>query len=314
MNGRRRARSLAALVIGTFAIATAAALSAQGGTPAPRIDWNARAPWGAQPNLPFDQQRKEPFKIFDNVWYVGIQTGAPYLVTTSDGLVLFDATWDETADYVLDNIRTAGFNPRDVKYVIITHAHIDHFAGAERIRKATGARVVMSLEDWKETERVQATAGQGRQNPGPKIARDMVAEDGQSLKVGDQTFTFYVTPGHTPGATSTAFQARDGNRRYRVIVPGGLGIPSAEWSQAYLTSTERLKAAGPWDVMLPNHSDMMVPKKWKDLEGDLKAYKPGAGPHPAVPGPARLDAWFDAIITLMHEKIAMERAAAPASR
>jgi len=292
----------------------ASALWAQGAGQPPRIDWNARAPWGAQPNLPFDQQKKDPFKIFDNVWYVGIQTAAPYLVMTSDGLVLFDATWDETADYVLDNIRKAGFNPRDIKYLIVTHAHIDHFAGTERIRKATGARVAMSLEDWKETERVQAIPGDGRQNPGPKITRDLVVEDGQTLKLGDQTFKFYVTPGHTPGATSTEFQARDGNRRYRVIVPGGLGIPTAEWSQAYLKSTERLKSLGPWDVMLPNHSDMMVPKKWKDLEADLKAYKPGVGPHPAVAGAARLNTWFDAIITLMHEKIAMERTAAPASR
>ena len=290
----------------TLALAViAAAAFAQ----APRIDWNARAPWGAQPNLPFDQQKKDPFKIFDNVWHVGIQTSSPYLVTTSAGLVLFDATWDETADYILDNIRKAGFNPTDVKYLIITHAHIDHFAGTDRIRKATGARVGMSLEDWKETERVQAIPGQGRQNPGPKIARDLVLQDGQSLTVGDQTFTFYVTPGHTPGATSTEFQARDGNRRYRVVVPGGLGIPTAEWSQAYLKSTQRLKALGPWDVMLPNHSDMMVPKKWKDLEADLTTHTSGAQPHPAVPGAARLNQWFDAIIALMHEKIAMESAA-----
>ena len=291
-----------------LAVVASSSLRAQGAAQPARIDWNGRAPWGVQPNLPFDQQRKDPFKVFDNVWYVGIQTSSPYLVTTSDGLVLFDATWDETADYVLDSIRRAGFNPRDIKYLIITHAHIDHFAGTERIRKATGARVAMSLEDWKETGRVQAVPGQGRQNPGPTIARDLVLEDGQTLKVGDQTFKFYVTPGHTPGATSTEVQARDGARRYRVIVPGGLGIPSAEWSQAYLKSTERLKSLGPWDVMLPNHTDMMVPKKWKDLEPDLKAYKPGAGPHPAVPGAARLNAWFDAIITLMNEKIALEQA------
>ena len=81
------------------------------------------------------------------------------LVTTSAGLILFDATWDETADYVLNNIRTAGFNPRDVRYLIITHAHIDHFAGAEKIRQATGARVGMSLPDWQELERVQKIPG-----------------------------------------------------------------------------------------------------------------------------------------------------------
>jgi len=129
--------------------------------------------------------------------------------------------------------------------------------------------------------------------------------DGQPITLGEATLTFYVTPGHTPGATSTAFQVRDGDRSYRAISPGGLGIPNAEWSAAYLKSTERLKALGPWDVMLPNHSDMMVPRKIRELEPELKARRPGA-PHPFVAGPARLNAWFDAIIALMHEKLKIE--------
>jgi len=285
--------------------ATVAGAQAPAGQ-APAINWNAKAPWGEQPNLPFDQQRKAPFKIFDNLWYVGIQTSSPFLLTTSAGLVLFDATWDETADYVLENIRTAGFNPRDIRYLIITHAHIDHFAGAEKIRQATGARVGMSLPDWEETERVQAIPGQGRQNPGPRIKRDLVIADGQTMTLGDTTLKFYVTPGHTPGATSTELQVRDGARTYRALVPGGLGIPNAQWSKAYLDSTRRLKSLGPWDVMLPNHPDMMVPRKIRELEPELKTRAAGA-PHPFVAGPARLNAWFDAIIALMNEKIALEK-------
>jgi metallo-beta-lactamase class B len=272
------------------------------------VNWNARAPWGEQPNLPSDQQRKAPFKVFDNLWHVGIQTSSNFLIVTTQGLVLFDATWDDTADYVLDNIRAAGFNPRNVRYLIITHAHIDHFAGAAKIREATGARVVMSLEDWKEVERLQAIPGQGRQNPGPRIPREVVVSDGQTLTLGDTTLKFYVTPGHTPGATSTEFQVRDGDRRYRALSPGGLGIPNAEWSAAYLKSTEKLTALGPWDVMLPNHSDMMVPRRIRELEPELKARRPGAL-HPFVAGSARLNAWFDAIITLMHEKLKAEGSA-----
>lgn len=303
-------RDLTLLMCGWLVVASMSTVraqgTAQGGSEPPRIDWNARAPWGAQPNAPFDQQKKDPFKIFDNVWYVGIQTSSPYLVTTSAGHILFDATWDETADYVLDNIRKAGFNPKDIKYLIITHAHVDHFSGTEKIRQATGARVGMSLEDWKETERVQAAGGQGRQNPGPRITRDLVIEDGQAITLGEQTFKFYVTPGHTPGSTSTEYRARDGNRSYRVLMPGGLGIPSAEWSAAYLKSTQRLKSLGPWDVMLPNHPDMGVPRKIRDLEPLLKTRQPGQ-PHPAVAGAERLNQWFDAIVKLMNEKIALEQ-------
>jgi metallo-beta-lactamase class B len=293
-------------IASALVLATVAAGAQAPAGQAPAVNWNAKAPWGEQPNLPFDQQRKAPFKIFDNVWYVGIQTSSPFLVTTSAGLVLFDATWDETADYVLENIRTAGFNPRDIRYLIITHAHIDHFAGAEKIRQATGARVGMSLPDWEETERVQKVPGQGRQNPGPPLKRDLVIADGQTITLGDTSLKFYVTPGHTPGSTSTELQVRDGARTYRALLPGGLGIPNAQWSKAYLASTQRLKSLGPWDVMLPNHPDMMVPRKIRELEPELKTRAAGA-PHPFVAGSARLNAWFDAIIAVMNQKIALEQ-------
>lgn len=285
-------------------------IAAQGAAQGQRIDWNARAPWGPQDHSePVELQKKEPFKIFDNVWYVGIQTAAVYLITTSDGHFLTDATDDETAHLVLENIQKAGFNPRDIKYLIVTHAHTDHFAGVEKIRQATGARVGMSLEDWKQTEQLQGGQG-GRPNEraGPRIARDLVIDDGQTLTLGDTTLKFYVTPGHTPGATSIEYRARDGNRTYRVLTPGGLGIPNAEWSPAFLKSAERLKALGPWDAMLPNHGDMMTPRRMRDLEPGIRAHRVGE-PHAAVAGAARLNEWFDAIIKLMNEKIALEKAA-----
>ena len=100
--------------------------------------------------------------------------------------------------------------------------------------------------------------------------------DGQAITLGDTTLKFYVTPGHTPGATSTELQVRDGRRTYRALVPGGLGIPNAEWSKPYLESTRRLKSLGPWDVMLPNHPDMMVPRKIRELEPLLKSRAAGA--------------------------------------
>ena len=274
-----------------------------------QIDWNARAPWGPQDHSePVELQKKEPFKIFDNVWYVGIQTAAIYLLPSNGGHVLFDATDDETAPLVLDNIRKAGFNPRDIRYLIITHAHFDHFGGAERIRQATGARVGMSAVDWKQAEQLQAQALKPGEKVRPRIARDLVIEDGQTITLGDNTLKFYVTPGHTPGSTSTEFRARDGNRTYRVLVPGGLGFPNAQWTPAYLKSTERLKALGPWDAMLPNHGDMMTPRRMRDLEPAIRAHRPGQA-HPAVAGAAPLNEWFDAIIKVANEKIAQEKAA-----
>jgi hypothetical protein len=74
---RRRLLCVCALAALTVVSRTALEGAAQGQP----IDWNARAPWGVQDHSePVELQRKEPFKIFDNVWYVGIQTAAVYLI------------------------------------------------------------------------------------------------------------------------------------------------------------------------------------------------------------------------------------------
>jgi glyoxylase-like metal-dependent hydrolase (beta-lactamase superfamily II) len=112
--------------------------------------WNNRAPWGPGQRLRGGggPQRDRPFKIFDNVYYVGLHNVSSYLVVTSAGLVLIDATNPETADVVLDCIRKAGFNPADIKYILVTHAHADHFGGAPRVQRESGAPIGMSADDW----------------------------------------------------------------------------------------------------------------------------------------------------------------------
>ena len=64
-----------------------------------------------------DAVRVEPFKMFDNVYYVGIRHVSTYLITTSEGLVLLDTSLPETTELMLDNIRKVGFKPEDIKYV-----------------------------------------------------------------------------------------------------------------------------------------------------------------------------------------------------
>jgi metallo-beta-lactamase class B len=265
------------------------------GAPAGAQSWNNKAPWGPGQHRRGSggPLRDHPFKIFDNVYYVGLHNVSSYLVTTSAGLVLIDATNPETADAVLDAIRKAGFNPSDIKYIIVTHGHIDHLGGAARIQRVSSAPIGMSAEDWKFAGEV----------PGP---HDFFLKDNGSLTLGGTTFKFYVTPGHTPGSTSVEFQVRDRGRSYRALEPGGLGIAfGPEWTPVFLMSIERLKQLGPWDVVFGNHPFLMP----KDLEYDIENALPtrGDGPHPAVVGPAKINEWFDAILRVVREKQASER-------
>jgi metallo-beta-lactamase class B len=205
--------------------------------------WNAKSPWGrTERSGPIALQKKAGFKIFDNVHYVGFQTVAAYLVSTSDGLVLIDSGYAQTTDWLLENVRAAGFAPSNIKYILVTHSHTDHAGGAATLKQATGARVAMSAEDWTLVERQQSPAQRGVPTA---LQRDIVVKDGDAITVGDTTFRFHFTPGHTAGSTSVEFPVRDGGRTYRALTPGGLGLHYApEWGPTFKTSIQRLKARG----------------------------------------------------------------------
>ena len=283
-----------------------------------RFKWEAQTPWGSQRADQIAQAladmsknppdiaaiKVEPFKIFDNVYYVGIRPVSSFLVTTNAGLVLIDTTLPGTADLVMDNIRALGFDPANIKYILITHSHSDHFGGAGRIKEISHASVVSSDADWKAIEQQQSS---GRGNTGVPLKRDVVKATGDTLKVGDQTFTFYVQPGHTPGALASSFQVFDRGRAYKAFSPGGLGMQfTQEWTEPFIKGIEQVKAAGPYDVVLTDHPFMMI-KPLAEIRAELAKRGNGQGPNPAVSGPKAVNDWFDGIL-----KIAYARRAAGA--
>lgn len=266
--------------------------------------WNAKSPWGqTERSGPIEAQQKAPFKIFDNVYYVGLQTVSTYLVTTSDGLVLIDSGYGRTTDWLMESIRTMGLDPANIKYVFVTHSHTDHAGGAGRIKQAVpAARIAMSAQDWTLVERQQAVPEQ-RAFP-VALQRDVVLKDGDSITVGDVTFKFHFTPGHTAGATSVEFTVRDGARSYRALTPGGLGLHyQPEWGPTFKTSIQRLKDRGPWEVMLSNHPFLM-PRDLEAIEAGLKTR--GSGSHPAVLGADAINAFWDAVLKIVDEKLVVE--------
>jgi metallo-beta-lactamase class B len=268
------------------------------------INWNLIM-FPTNRSVPMDKQQKAPVKLFDNVYSVGVQTVCAFLITTSAGLVLVDTTYPETTDLLFDNIRKAGFDPANIKYVFSTHAATDHYGGAGRIKQiAPGARIGMPLEDWVEAEQQVS-----RQPPGSKVlpfSRDLIISDGQTITLGETTFTFYVLPGRTPGALAIEYQARDGARTYRALHNGAYGTPQPRWGEAYLKSIVRLKSLGPFQVWLPNHPWMALPRDLEEIEKVMASR--GQGAHPAVVADRTLiDDQLDFIHALISRKVAIER-------
>ena len=89
----------------------------------------------------------EPFKIIGNIYYVGTNGLASYRHQSPQGHFLIDAAMPETATQIEGSIQKLGFKLSDVKYILNTHAHMDHTGGLAQIKKDTGAQLISGEKD-----------------------------------------------------------------------------------------------------------------------------------------------------------------------
>jgi metallo-beta-lactamase class B len=220
--------------------------AARGGPPPGAATIPDRAIWYA-----------EPSKVFDNLYFVGTKIHSAWALTTSQGIVIIDTLFDYAIEpEIVDGLAKLKLNPRDIKYVLISHAHGDHDQGAALLQSRYGAKVVMGDADWASTLQRPATARGGV----PK--RDIsVGSEGTTVMLGDTTIQIVATPGHTPGTLSYVFPVRDGGRRLMVAYSGGTAFNfprQAATFAVYRDSQRRLadaaRAAGA-TVLMSNHTE-----------------------------------------------------------
>jgi metallo-beta-lactamase class B len=222
----------------------------------------AAAGRGAAPGAPQTPDRANwyapPFKVFDNFYWLGTRQHSSWALQTSAGIIVIDTNFAwATEPEIIEGLPKVGLNPRDIKYVIISHAHGDHDQGAAELQKRYGAQVVMGAPDWEATLKRPATAAGGV----PK--RDMaVGPTGTKLTLGDTTIQIVATPGHTPGTLSYVFPVKDQGRTVMVAYSGGtltgaFGTDGARWDE-YIASQRRIAQVAAEvgaSVLLSNHSE-----------------------------------------------------------
>lgn len=258
--------------------------------PAAAASATAPAPAGPRKVPPRAQWYTEPAKVFDNLYYVGTALGdnaTAWAITTSDGIILIDATWDYRAEELIVNgFKKLGLDPAQIKYVIISVAKPQIFGGARLLQDRYKAHILLSDADWNVIEK-------GNFSPDIKPKRDMVVTDGQKLTLGDVTVTLYVTPGNTPGTVSALVSPlRDGTHKHvgaffggRAPFVNGDGVQYfpdeltamkvwAEQAKRFRDIAEKADA----DVFLASH---VAIDKTLDKVTAVQFRKPG-GPHPFV--------------------------------
>src|SRR5688572_29244153 len=181
-----------------------------------------------------------PYKVFDNLYWLGTRQHSSWALRTSDGLIIIDTNFAwATEPEIINGLTTLGLNPRDIKYVIISHAHGDHDQGAAELQKRYGAKVVMGAADWDATVKRPPTAAGG------VPTRDIsVGPEGTKVTLGDTTVTIIATPGHSPGTLSYVFPVKDEGRTVMVAysggtLTGGFGTDGARWDE-YVASQRKL--------------------------------------------------------------------------
>lgn len=168
-----------------------------------------------------------PTKLFDQLYYFGNGYVGAVVLVTSVGIIQWDSMDNakEAQDIIEAGYKAQGLDPGQIKYIVLTHGHSDHFGGAAYFKKKYPALHVLASEaDWKFMDyQVKNNKLQPDRDPPP--AKDQVVSDGQKLTLGNATVMLYVTPGHTPGSVSSIIKVTDHGQPHVLAMFGGMTFP-----------------------------------------------------------------------------------------
>ena len=177
-----------------------------------------------------------PGRVFGNLYFVGTRPASSHLIDTGEGLILIDAGFPEALGDLIENIRALGFDPMDIRKILLSHGHYDHAGAARDLGRMTGAEICLGKGDLKmvtgeEDSSLADTLGASYTQ---FFTPDVLLSDGDIVTLGNTEILCLCTPGHTDGTTSFFFEALDGERRIRAGMFGGAGTNTL--TDEFLTS------------------------------------------------------------------------------
>jgi metallo-beta-lactamase class B len=189
-----------------------------------------------------------PFQIADNLYYVGSQELAAYLVTTPAGNILVNANLETSPPQIRASVEKLGFRWADTKILLNGQAHSDHMGGAAEIVRETHAKNMVMEGDAEVVEsggHSDFLAATGSVTPYPPAHVDRVLHDGDTVDLGGIALTAHKTPGHTRGCTTWTFPVHlpgePADQLRNVVIIGGASF----WSDFHFVDRPGRPASYP---------------------------------------------------------------------
>ena len=235
----------------------------------------------------------EPFRVIGNVYYVGTEGLAVFLITGEEGHALIDGGMPGYEQMIIDNIAALGFDIKDVKYLLNTHAHFDHSGGLAALKEASGAELIASEGDLSALEGGFYLGLEDDTNyAAPSVKVDKVIKDRdpemvafsmifRGSKERRQFFDAQLTLGHSRGCTSWRLNVEEDGEQYDVLffcsatVAANRLVPEQYEGivDDYRMTFEKTKEWAP-DVFLSNHPEVFFMKETREKQkaGDPLAF------------------------------------------
>ncbi|MGD1025136.1 MAG: subclass B3 metallo-beta-lactamase [Candidatus Sulfotelmatobacter sp.] len=183
-----------------------------------------------------------PFRIADNLYYVGSQDLASYLVVTPKGNILINANLATSPSQLRASVEALGFHWNDTNILLNSQAHSDHMGGAAEVIRETHAQSMVMDGDVSVAE---TGARADFLSPSPNVLKyapvyvDRILHDGDTVSLGGVTLTAHKTAGHTRGCTTWTLRAHlpgePAETMRNIVIVGGAGF----WSEYHFVATPR---------------------------------------------------------------------------
>jgi metallo-beta-lactamase class B len=198
--------------------------------------------------------------IFDDLLIVSQRETNCFVLKFSDGLIVIDAIWPakEAFDAIVESITDVGWDPAEIKKMILTHGHVDHTGCGRLFVETYHAETYLSKDDdlyWSEHP-----TKLDRPETWKDYNIDYYVQDGDVITLGDKTIYVYETPGHTPGCLSYIFSVKEDGETHMAALWGGTtppwtinGVKQYLKSLDYFINEAMIKEV---DVALSNHTSI----------------------------------------------------------